>query len=265
MPNKTFWFFVGVAAVAAMPAFATVSVVSLTASPVSPQPIGKTITWKATATDSGVGPLTFQFSITPPNGTVTMVRDFNVGTLSGGIWTSPSFVWVPTGIEGSYKIQVVAKDFASGQQAAKTATFQVNPVVTGSSPVVEKTANPLVALFSAPSCASGSTMRVVYQEQSGAVPASVTSWINCRPPNTMTFEVAGMYPSTAYNMYAQTKTGTKTTNGPTLAFTTGALPAGITFPTFSVVTAVTSIVANNSVQRTARRLPLSVLCYFQTN
>jgi hypothetical protein len=82
-------------------------------------------------------------------------------------------------------------------------------------------------------------MRIVYEVQTPdnqPIQNSVTSWVSCHPPNTMTFEVAGMYPSTAYNMYAQTKTGTKTSNGPTLAFTTGALPATITFPTFSVVT-----------------------------
>jgi hypothetical protein len=49
----------------------------------------------------------------------------------------------------------------------------------------------------------------------------------------MTFEVAGMYPSTAYNMYAQTKTGTKITNGSTVSFTTGALPETVPFPTFT--------------------------------
>jgi hypothetical protein len=82
--------------------FASVTSVSLTPSHASPQPIGKTITWTATATDSNAGPLTFQFNVTPPGGAPTMVKDFNVGTLSGGTWTAPSFVWVPTGVEGIY-------------------------------------------------------------------------------------------------------------------------------------------------------------------
>ena len=46
----------------------------------------------------------------------------------------------------------------------------------------------------------------------------------------MTFEVAGMYPSTAYTMYAQTKTGAKITSGNQITFTTGALPTGVPFP-----------------------------------
>ena len=50
----------------------------------------------------------------------------------------------------------------------------------------------------------------------------------------MTFEVAGMYASTAYNMYSQTLTGGQAVNGPTLSFTTGALPVTIPFPSFRV-------------------------------
>ena len=50
----------------------------------------------------------------------------------------------------------------------------------------------------------------------------------------MTFEIAGMYPSTAYQMVAQTITAGKVTNGTTLSFTTGALPTTIPFPTFTV-------------------------------
>ncbi|MGD0360241.1 MAG: aryl-sulfate sulfotransferase [Bryobacteraceae bacterium] len=219
--------------------FAGVTIVSLTPSHASPQPIGKTIAWTATATDSNTGPLTFQFNVTPPGGAATMVKDFNVGTLSGGTWTAPSFVWVPTGVEGIYKIEVVAKDFVSGKSASKTAAFQVSAVATGG-PVVEKTANPLVALFSAPSCASGSTMRIAFQEQTGSVPGSATNWVACHPPATMTFEIAGMYPSTKYNMHAQTNTGGKITNGATLSFTTGALPTStVTFPSFTAVKAGT--------------------------
>jgi arylsulfate sulfotransferase len=235
MPNKTLSFLIGLLALLSAPAFATVTIESLKPSHASPQPIGKTITLTATATDSGAGPVAFQYNITPPNGSLTMVKDFVPGTLSGGIWTGPSLVWVPTGIEGSYKIQVVAKDFISGQSASKAIAYVVNAVVTGSTPVIEKTSNPLVALFSAPSCAGGSYMRVAYQEQSGAKPVSVTNWVGCHPPATMTFEVAGMYASTAYNMYAQTKTGSSITNGTTVAFTTSALPKAVfTFPTFTV-------------------------------
>ena len=98
------------------PAAANVAIASFTPSHKSPEPIGKAITWTATATDSAAGPLTFQFNILTPNSTqFALVKDFNVGTLAAGTWTSQPFLWVPTGIEGAYQIQVVIKDFTTGE------------------------------------------------------------------------------------------------------------------------------------------------------
>lgn len=232
MPNKTLSFRIALMVVLAAPGFAGVTLTAIKQSHASPEPIGKTITFTATATDTSAGPVAFQYNITPPNGSQLMIKDFNLGTLSGGTWTAPSFVWVPVGVEGTYQIEVVAKDFISGQSTSKTVSYVVNAVVKGSTPVVEKTSNPLVALFSAPSCAAGSLMRVAYVE-SGKTQPSVTNWVGCHPPATMTFEVAGMYPSSTYTMYAQTKTNGTITNGSSLSFTTAALPTGITFPIFT--------------------------------
>jgi hypothetical protein len=218
------------------PAFATVAITSFTPSVKSPQLIGQTITWTATATDSNTGPLTFQFNILLPNGKqFALVKDFNVGTLSGGVWTSQPFAWVPTKAEGAYQIQVVIEDFSSGESTSKTSPFVVEPVVTGSSPVIVTTANPLVVLLSVPSCAAGSTTRAVFQEQSSNAPAAIyTNWVDCHPPATVTFEIAGMLPATPYSLYAQTKTGSNIANGATVSFTTGTLPDTVPFPTFTV-------------------------------
>ncbi len=217
---------------AVVPAYATVTIQLFTPTPVPPQQIGTTITFVATATDTSPGPVAFQYNVTPPNGSLTMIRDFNMGTLSGGTWTGPAFAWDPTGIEGTYQVEVVAKDFVTGQIASRTIHYAVEPLVTGKTPLVKSTANPLVALFSAPSCAAGSTMRVAFEVQAGGA-ASTTDWVGCHPPATMTFEVAGMYASTVYNMHAETKTNGKITNGPAIVYTTGALPTSVPFPTFS--------------------------------
>jgi hypothetical protein len=219
------------------PAFATVAIISFTPSPKSPEPIGKTIAWTATATDSSAGPLTFQFNVLPPNRTrFALLKDFNLGAFSGGTWTSQPFVWVPTGIEGLYQIQVVIKDFTTGETTSKTVPFTVNPVVNGSNPVIVTTANPLVVLFSAPSCAAGSVMRAVFQEQSASPPPPIgTNWVGCHPPASVTFEIAGMLPNTPYSLYAQTKTGSKKANGSTVGFMTGVLPSTVPFPTFKVI------------------------------
>jgi len=217
-----------------MPVHASVAIQSVSPSPASPQTIGQTITWTVTATDSNTGPLTFQFNVQAPGGQNDMVKDFNVGTLNSGTWTAQPFVWTPTAVEGAYQINVVAKDFTSGETASSTVNFSVNPLVTGSTPVVVQTANPLVALFSAPSCPQASHMRVSFQA-STSTKSTATSWMPCHPHATMTFEVAGMYPNTAYTMFAQTATGSNVVNGPTVSFTTGALPVAIPFPSYTTL------------------------------
>jgi hypothetical protein len=235
-PNRLWFCSLALFFESSTPAFATVALVSFTPSHASPEPIGKTITWTAIATDSSAGPLTFQFNILSPNATqFALVKDFNVGTLSGGNWTSQPFVWVPTGVEGAYQIQVVIKDFTAGESTSQTVPFTITPVATGTSQIIEKTANPLVILFSVPSCAAGSTIRAIFQEATANPPApTVTNWVGCHPPASVTFEIAGMLPTTSYNLYAQTKTGSTKTNAPTLNFKTGALPDTITFPTFTL-------------------------------
>jgi hypothetical protein len=224
----------GLLAAVCTPAYATVTIVSLSPSSTSPQPLGTSLTWRTTATDSGAGPLTFQFNVKPPGGSLALVKDFNVGTFSTSTWTAQPFVWVPTAGEGTYHIQAVIKDFASGESTSKTAEFIVSSLVTGSTPVVTSTANPLVALFSAPACAVGSKMRVFFQVQSKSTPATLTSYMTCRKGASMNFEIAGMYPSTAYSMFSEANTKGKIKKGPTVTYTTGSLPSNITFPTFKI-------------------------------
>jgi len=232
---NSLWIWAGLCVGLCSPVFATVQITQFAMSKTSPQTIGTSIIFVGEATDSNPGPLTFQFNVAPPGGSLALVKDFNVGVLSSGVWYSQGFNWFPTGIEGTYQIQVVAKDFTSGESTSQTISYTINPLVTGSTPVVVSTANTLVALFSAPSCPAGSAMRVSFQQQSQATPATTTNYVKCHPPNTMTYEIAGMYPSTAYNMYSQTDTGGVVTNGPTVTFTTGALPTGtaVPIPTFT--------------------------------
>jgi len=233
---KILAFLVVFLATAGARAFAIVTVSSFSPSVLAPQPIGKTITWTVTATNSNSGPLAFQFWITPPSGSAALVKDFNLGTLAAGIWSPVPFIWVPTGVEGLYQLQVVVKDFGTGESNSRTAFYQITPAVLGSTPRAERTANPLVALFSAPSCPTGSSMRVAFLKRDGTAAATATHWTPCHPPKTMTFEVAGMYPSTAYVLYAQTVTNGVVKNGMHVTFTTGALPTDITFPEFTVTT-----------------------------
>jgi hypothetical protein len=83
-------------------------------------------------------------------------------------------------------------------------------------------------------------MRVVFQQKSMATPPYQTSWQTCYPPSTMTFEIAGMYPHTTYQMYAQTGAGGAIVNGPTVSFTTGPVPSGPPIPKYQVIQQPTS-------------------------
>ena len=224
---------IGLLVTLSMPALATVQIQSVTPSPASPQVIGTTIRWAVTATDTSVGPLTFQFNVAPPGGSFSLARDFNLGTYASGTWAAQTFVWTPTGIEGSYQIQVVAKDFGSGETDTATVMFEVNPLVTGKLPVVVATANPLVALFSAPACAAGSKMRVSFTE-SNAKQGTVTPWAPCNGSHTMTFEIAGMHRSSRYKMLSETDTDGKIVDGRAVSFKTGDLPTDSPFPTYTV-------------------------------
>jgi hypothetical protein len=224
---------IGVASLVALltalsvPGHATVQIISASPSPSPPELIGVSVSWTVMATDTNPGPLTFQFNVAAPQGPFRLARDFNIGSLAGGTWTAPPFAWTPTGVEGTYQIQVIAKDFTSGESASQIVTYQVRPLVTGHNPVVVPTPHPLVALFSAPSCAAGSTMSVTFQQRSKKTPPSQTNWVNCHPPATMTFEIGGMYPKATYDMYAQTNTGGTIVNGPAVSFTTRSLPVGV--------------------------------------
>ena len=144
----------------------------MTPSVASPQPLGTTVTWTVKATDSTANNLTFQFNVAPPNGTYALLSDFNVGTQSEGTWTAQHLVWTTIAGEGIYSVQVVAKDFSSGQTATKTASFQLNTRVSQGVDAVHATANPLVALFSAPACPKGSVMRAAFLQQTAGAIAS---------------------------------------------------------------------------------------------
>jgi arylsulfate sulfotransferase len=224
--------------VLAMPAFAAVKIMSVTPSVPSPQVIGTAVTWTVTATDSNPGPLTFQFNLAAPGQPLSLVKDFNVGTLSGHTYTAQPFAWVPTGPEGTYNIQVVIKDFTSGQTASQTVSYSVTPLATGSSSVVAATANPLIALFSAPACPSGSNMRASFRQSTAGSTVTNTYWAACTGSTTMTFEIAGMYPTSTYLIHSETETGGKVTSGANVKFTTGALPTSIPFPTFQTLVPV---------------------------
>jgi len=204
--------------------YATVSNVHLGTSPSSPQLLGTTVHLTASAQDTDPGPLTYKFEVEElGSATFSTLEDFDVNA---------TFTWSPHYTEGTYQLRLTARDYLAGTSAQVVVAFQANPLVTGSQPVAVATAHPLVALLSAPTCPAGSTMSVAFGQQGGTAVNS-TSWQPCHT-GSMNFYVAGMAASTTYTLTYQVKTGGVVTPGTPVPFTTGVIPAALSFPTMSI-------------------------------
>jgi arylsulfate sulfotransferase len=196
--------------------------VTLKANLPSGQHAGTPILWTATA--PGLKNPVYRFSAGPMDGPSTVVRDFS---------RSPSFTWAPMR-QGEYQVQATVKDgFGAASTTNATAGFTISSRVTGQSPVVNPTANPLVALYSAPAC-SGGTLLVQFKPATGAAPWQPTAPQPCLSGQSLNVLVAGMRAGTRYMLRdVVTANGKSTTSAP-VTFTTGKPPAGLRIAAFSV-------------------------------
>jgi len=221
-------------AVAAVRLDASISV-TLAASPASPQPVGTTITWTATISDTSSGTHELQYSVATGSGPAAIVRDFH---------TSTSFQWTPSMTEGTYTISVIARNITTGQSAPASAPFTVTSRLVGGLAAVNSTAHPLVALYSAPACLVPNLMRVRFTPTTvpagGNSAAMTTNSVPCRyntkspvpDSSSMNFYIAGMYPSTIYHIHYETVTpqGALVRAGSDLPFTTSTVPGNLAIP-----------------------------------
>ncbi len=107
----------------------------------------------------------------------------------------------------------------------------VRPRVTSGHAVVSAIANPLVALYSAPACHHGS-VRVRFRPlDEPDAPWKSTNALRCVPGRSRNFLVAGMRASTAYAIVHETSGAA---DAVPLVFTTGAPPASLDIPSFTV-------------------------------
>ncbi len=199
--------------------------ISLTPSEPAPQLVGEPITWTATASDLGANPV-YRFRVGPEKGPMRMVRDFSL---------TNSFSWTPME-EGTYDIQVIAKQgFNTTNTESGDALDVVNSRVTGTEAVITPTSNPLVALYSVPPTQPGpgphGTVHVEFAVASVQPAWQSTNELPSEPGRSTNFFVAGMLPSTTYEMRDVFSDGA--TSAP-LLFTTGSLPSNLSFPTFTV-------------------------------
>jgi arylsulfate sulfotransferase len=198
--------------------------VQLTASPASPRPVGTTITFTAAATDSDPGVISYRFSVGSSIGPLLVSRDFS---------TLNTFLMTPARYNGLARVQVTAQNNSTHATAQATLYHLFTSRVRQGGPTVNRTANPLVALFSAPACPLGSEMRVRFRRKGTVAVPDATGWLPCVPSSSMNFYVAGMRANSGYKMYAETFDGAHYSSGPTIRFRTGtpsvSFPA-VTFP-----------------------------------
>ncbi len=145
-----------------------------------------------------------------------------------------SFEWTPLD-EGVYTLIVRARDRLTGEITAGAMRFGIEPRVRTQS-IVTATAHPLVALYSAPACAEGLRMIVMFRH-TGEGQRTSTSPRPCRVGQTMNIYLAGMQSDSTYGVQhvLVDETGAPVATGPELSFRT-ARPA-IRLPVSTVLRA----------------------------
>jgi len=200
---------------------ANVTISSVTPNPATSAPVGTSITIHVAASDPDAGPLRYRYQWRPAGAaTWNLLSDFS---------SSNSFVWTPSDTDGSFEIEVAVRNRTTNNMQLQVLPYTVSSRVTGSSPVVNPTKHSLVAFYSAPACAAGSSMRVRFK-----LPSDVywqgTPLKACNGTSSMNFYIAGMRANSTYQLRDDLIRGPHITSGPTLTFTTGALPAGLPTP-----------------------------------
>jgi arylsulfate sulfotransferase len=198
--------------------------ISVTTSKTSPQPVGQLVVWTTTASGCGDTPVyQYKVAFTRRNSKFRVTRDFNLDN---------TLAWGPLK-EGSYGVMVTVKSsFDATDSTSAVVPFVIQSLVTGDQAVVTPMLNPLVALYSAPSCDAGSTyVKFRPVSNSNDLPWKSTNSQTCSSGHSMNFLVAGMLANTPYEM-AHVKSGGSVSAS--LFFTTGTLPPSLNFPSFVV-------------------------------
>ena len=173
-----------------------------------PQPLGTPVTWAAAVSGADSGPLAYRFRIRRIGGDYRTIVDYG---------PKPVFTWTTLEKEGMYEIEVSVVNRDTREKATTTGMFTLTTLVTGDSPVVTPTVNPLVFIYSAPPCEAGGRMRVEFEMAAGGGMQS-TPYESCTPGSSMNFYLAGMYADTAYVAHHVLDTGSAFVNGPAMSF-----------------------------------------------
>ncbi len=152
--------------------------------------VGLPLTFTALVTDPQPGTHDYRFSVSHDGGPLQVVVDYN---------SYSTFSWVPSLEEGSYTVQVSARNKTAGEIAEAQVQFDVASQVVDGQPEVIPTGNPLVAFYSAPPCPAGSEIYVLF---TAGQTTSRTDQRPCSTGRSNNFFLAGMLPNTTYRINA---------------------------------------------------------------
>ena len=209
---------------ASAPLFGAMTI-DVTASSKIPALVGDQITITGTVEGQAPGNIVYRLRVSFNGKPFQIVVDYNHYN---------SFEWTPSKSEGTYIFQVTALNTSTQEMATGTIQTPVLTRITGTTPVINPTGNPLVALYSAPPCPVGSSIYVLFGV-GGTV--NHTDTRSCTGTTSTNFYIAGMLQQTVYNMHYVVITGQNSVSGPNGQFRTGTIPASLLFPTSSLLEA----------------------------
>jgi hypothetical protein len=197
--------------------------VSVQLSAPSPQLVGTVVTLEFSAVDTNPNPGIVNYRVAvqaPGSSTFQTISDFQL---------APTFNWAQNLVEGPYHLQVTARDNNYPTVYSEVVVpYTISPRAAPGLYVVSPTTHPLVALFSAPACPTGSSMRVMFAPQGNTSSPYFTNLRPCTGTKTMNIQIGGLIANTQYTMTAQvyaTQGGTPQ-NGPPMTWTSGSIPVG---------------------------------------
>ena len=194
----------------------------------SPQPVGTPIGLTARLTAPSRAKHVFRYSVSTAGGPFRIIRDFSQDS---------GFFWRPELYEHEAVVRVTVRNNESKQTAQADLPFKTESRVRNSVPVATPTPNPLIALFSGPSCPDGQTFRVTF-ERNGDQHQNHTAAKPCQASHSSNTYVAGMRADSDYRMRMESGNGSNMTPGEWVSFHTGILDAA--FPPISIATPRTS-------------------------
>ncbi|MCC6859840.1 MAG: aryl-sulfate sulfotransferase [Bryobacterales bacterium] len=174
--------------------------------------VGEMVTWTASAGNSSPGKLWYRFRARAAGEDFRMLRDYGPENVLD--WTAGDH-------EGLYEIEVAVRNLDTGEMASTSLLYGFTSRVETGAPVISRTRNPLVFLYSAPACPTGSRMAVQFIAEDGYLQS--TDYHPCREGLSMNFYLAGMRAETQYSVRHVIEGGPDPVWGPALTLTTPAV------------------------------------------